>query len=172
MGTLLMKIKIYGLTFFILFCSIQSFAQTKVITTDGRTLNVTSVQTNDNNIVTTVAGENQTISKSNVLVVVPEGKKGYTYRAQNGKKLKIRKRDINNNYQGKDIPRIYAYKYLGTQGDIHKIYITNSDTSLSFEEFKTIFNKQQKKLRTGNIVSIGTSVFILLISLGGIGVGI
>jgi len=172
MGTFLMKLKTSYFTFFILFCSTLSLAQTKVLTTDGRALLATSVQANNNNIVATVAGENQTILKSNVLVVVPEGKKGYTFRIKNGQKLKIRKRDINNNYQGKDIPRIYAYKYLGIRGDVNKIYSTNSDTSLSFEEFKTIFNKQQQKMRTGNIVSVSASAFILLISLGGIGVGI
>ena len=165
MGAILMKLKTYYFTFFILFCSTLSFAQTKVLTTDGRALVATSVQTNSNNIVATVAGENQTISKSNVLVVVPEGKKGYTFRIKNGKKLKLLKRDIHNNFQGTDIPRMYGYKYLGAKGDFEQIYITNSDTSIPFEEFKTIFKKQQKKIRSRTIGSVCASALLILIAL-------
>jgi hypothetical protein len=61
-ASLLMKLK-YRFTLIIMLVCIISFAQDKILTTDGQTLSATSLQTNDNNIVATVAGENQTILK-------------------------------------------------------------------------------------------------------------
>lgn len=162
-GQTLMKRKSCSLFILLVLCSTIAFAQTKVLTTDGKMFMASAVETSKESVTLTMAGENQSFQKSDILVVVPDGKKGFTYRTKNGQKLKIRNRYINNSYQGTDIPKIYAYKNLGGKPDIQQMYVKHGDTSLSFEEFNKIYKKQQQKIKTGNIVSISLSAFILLI---------
>jgi hypothetical protein len=146
-----------------MFYGIATFAQTKVLTTDGKMFIASAIEITKKSITLDIDGKNRTFPKSDVLVVVPEGKNGFTYRTKNGQKLKIRKRDIHNSYAGTDIPRIYAYKHLGGKPDIKQIYIKHGDTSSSFDEFKTILKKQQQKIKTGNIVGISCCALMLLI---------
>lgn len=140
-----------------------TFAQNKILTTDGKTLNAASVEINKTNITANVNGDNQTISKSDILAVVPDGKKGFTFRAKNGKKMPIKNKFIHFDFSGTDRPRIYAYKYLGTNAKVNQLYVLNSDGSMTEEQFASIYHAQQKRLKTNNVVSITSAAVILLV---------
>lgn len=145
----------------LLFAFTMSFAQTKVLTTGGRTFTTPNVAISDESISFAADGKNQTILKNNVLAVVPEGKSAYTFRVKNGKKQTIKKKDMHNNYTGSDKPRMFAYKYMGTESNVSKLYVLNADASMNQDQFKNIFNEQQKKFKTRNVVAIGAAVLAL-----------
>jgi hypothetical protein len=146
-----------------MFYGIATFAQTKVLTTDGKMFMASTVETTDDAVNITVANEKQTIPKLNVLVIVPNGKPGYTYRVKNGKKLAIKKKFIHNDYSGTDKPRIFAYKYFGSPSNVSQLYVLNSDSSMTEEQFASIFNAQQKQLKTNNIVSLSLAIFAFIL---------
>jgi len=131
------------------------------LTTDGKTFTTSNVAVADESITFSSSGKNQSILKNNVLAVVPEGKKAYTFRIKNGKKQTIKKKDMHSNYTGTDKPRMYAYKYMGTESNVSKLHVLNADSSMNEEQFKGIFNEQQKKLKTRNFVGIGLAVLAL-----------
>lgn len=159
-----MKMNLFNVIFYFFFFSVTSIdAQTKVLTTDGKTLNTTSIKSTDNSVILTSAGENKTLSKADILAVVPENGRSYTFKIKNGKKLKIKSKDIYNNYEGADRPRIFAYKYLGSDPNAGQLYVLNSDSELSEVQFKSLFNEQQKKLKTRGIVSMGLAVVALIL---------
>lgn len=165
MGKNLMKRKSYSLIIFLVLCATFSFAQTKVLTTDGKTINSSSFQINDDNITTNYNGEMQTILKNNVLAVIPEGKTPYTFRLKNGKKMNVKKKFFHNAYTGPDKPRFFAYKYLGSPANVGQLYVLNSDGSMTEEQFTSVFKQQQKKLKTNNIVSISAASVALLVGI-------
>lgn len=154
-----MKRKTTGLFILCMVCSFLTFAQTKVLTTDGKMYMASAVETTSDEITITVENQKQTIPKLNVLAIVPDGKPGFTYRAKNGKKLVIKKKFILNDYTGTDKPRIFAYKYMGSPANVGQLYVLNSDGSMTEEQFASIFDAQQKKLKTNNIVGIGLASF-------------
>jgi len=160
-----MKRKTSGLFILCMFCSFLTFAQTKVLTTDGKMFMASAVETASDEITISVDNQKQTIPKLNVLVIVPEGKPGFTYRTKNGKKMAIKKKFIHNDYAGTDKPRIFAYKYMGSSANVGQLYVLNADESMNEEQFASIFEAQQKKLKTNNIVAIGAASFALLVGI-------
>lgn len=161
-----MKRKTFQLTIFFVFCSILTFSQNKIITTDGKTLIASAIEINDDAINITVDKEKQTIQKLNVLAIVPEGKPAYTFRMKNGKKMIIKGKFIHNNYTGTDKPRIFAYKYLGHPTEVSQLYVLNSDSSMTEEQFASVFNAQQKKLKSNNFIALGLATLGLVIAIG------
>jgi hypothetical protein len=148
-----------------MFYGIATFAQTKVLTTDGETLIASAIETNKWDIDLTINGETQNILKSNVFAVVPPGKKSFTYTIKKGKKWMLRKKDVRNNYQGTDRPRIYVYKYFGTKTDPEQIYVDNSESGVTLEEFTRIYKEQQQKIKMGNIAALGSCAIVVLIAI-------
>ncbi len=158
-----MKKKSYSLTIFLVLFTTLTYAQTKVLTIDGKTLMASVVEIKDESIVATIEGKNQNILKNNVLAIIPNGKSAYTFKIKNDKKLILKRKDMHNNYLGADKPRMYAYKYQGSPSNISQLYTLNGDSSMNEEQFKNIFNEQQKKFKTRNIVSMSLAVLVFLI---------
>lgn len=161
-----MIIKTILLTIFCVLCSILTFSQTKVLTTDGKTFIVSALELQDDAINITSGDKKQTIQKLNVLAIVPDGKPAYTFRMKNGKKMMIKSKFIHNNYTGTDKPRIFAYKYLGNPAEVSQLYVLNSDSSMTEEQFASVFHAQQKKLKSNNILALGLATLGLLIAIG------
>ena len=163
MGKNLMKVKIISLVIFAMFCNVFSFGQYNVLLVNGKSLNTSSIKVKKELIVLTADGEEQSIAKEDILCVIPELGRSYSYRKKNNKKIKILKRDIVNKYEGTDIVKLFAYKYYGSTIDIGQLYLLNSDKSPSEEEFKNVFDKQQQKIRSRTIISTTVSVIVLII---------
>lgn len=163
-----MKTKVISLIIIGLLCNSFSYGQTKVLLENGSILNVSAVVIEDESIIINADNETKSISKSEVLCIIPEKKKAYTFRQKTNKKFKIRKKDIANNYQGEDLARVYAYKYYNNVkgyeiiGDLYK---KNLESKLSEEEFNIIFREQHKKITKGVITGWIVSGVVFVISL-------
>lgn len=137
---------------------------------NGTSLDSESIVIEKESVKLNIDGKAKSITKAEILCIIPEGKTGYTFWEKNkNKKMKIKKKDIFYNYEDTDIPRIFAYKYLKTSYTASKLYRLNSNSSLSEADFTSIFNEQDKKLRsrlvTGYIAggiafAIGLSSFL------------
>lgn len=153
-----MKKQFLSLLIFTLFSTLLAFGQNKVLLVNGESLDATTFKSETESVSVTVNSETKTIPKSEILCIIPAGKKGYTFSLKNNKKLKILGRDISNNYKGADKARIFAYKYHRSTANVGELYKLNSDSNLSEEEFRIIFNTMQRKIKsrgtTGLIISI------------------
>lgn len=148
------------------FLSFQSYAQNKVLLTDGTSLRPNSIEVEKESVILNIEGERQSISKEKILCVIPEGKTGYTFHQRKNKKLKIKKKDIYYNYEGTDVPRLFAYKYFKTSFDTAQLYRLNPNNTLPEEEFNKVFNQQQKTLNSRLTVSYVAAGVAFLVGLG------
>lgn len=151
-----MKKVIYLIIASVLF-SVLSYGQNKILMVNGESTNASSIDGRStkkgSTINLVVDGENKSIPKNNILCVIPDGKKGYTFYSRNNVRTKIPKKDIKNNYQGTDIPNLYAHKYFKSKSDVEKLYKLNSGISLTFDEFENAYYAQEQKLRTRNTIN-------------------
>ncbi len=157
-----MKLKVVNLIIVLVFCNVLSYGQFTVLLVNGKSLNSSSISIKDDPVSLVVDNESQSVSKTEILCIIPEGKKSYTFSSRNNKKVKIKKRFISNDYQGTDIARIFAFKYYKNTDDPGELYRANSASTISEEEFIYAFNKQHKKITTGKVAGI----VILSISVG------
>ena len=153
------------LVFAICLLNFNCYAQNKVLLTNGTSLNSNSIVVEKESVKLDIDGEPQSFGKNEILCIVPEGKTGYTFSARNNKKMKIKKKDIYYDYEGTDIARLFGYKYFKTPFDIAQLYRLNMNNTLSEEEFKNIFNAQQKTLKSRSTISLVAAGAALLIGL-------
>ncbi len=150
--------------FFMIACISYSFAQYKVLTTKGNSIKASGIEIRDQTVDLTTSGGDQTIDKTDILCVIPESGKTFTFREKNNKKMKILKKDLENNYKGSDIARIFAYKYYKSNPDIGQLYQLYPEAGLTESEFEAAFIKQQKKFKKRTIVSASILGFTLIIT--------
>ncbi len=158
-----MKKVILNLVIVMMFASILSIGQNNVLLVNGNSLNASSVKIETGSVALIVGGESRSIPKTDILCIIPAGKKGYTFLQKNNKKVKILKRDITNNYQGKDIARLFAYKYYKMKTDVTQIYDLNLHKDLTVAEFESAFSRQQQKIRSRATTSTILSTVLLII---------
>ncbi len=147
-----------------MFASILSIGQNNVLLVNGNSLNASSVKIETGSVALIVGGESRSIPKTDILCIIPAGKKGYTFLQKNNKKVKILKRDITNNYQGKDIARLFAYKYYKMKTDVTQIYDLNLHKDLTVAEFESAYSRQQQKIRSRATTSTILSVVVMILS--------
>ena len=144
-------------------CFTYSFGQYNVLLVKGKAVTASAVEVGDESVMLKTATGEQTINKADVLCVIPDSGKSFTFRMKNDKKMKILKKDMENEYKGADIARLFAYKYYKSQTDIGQLYALNSDHNLTEEEFRSAFEKQQKKFKKRTIVSASLAGFVFII---------
>lgn len=151
--------------------STLSFGQNKIIMVNGETTNASSIDGRSTKKGSTISlvvdGENKSIPKNNILCVIPEGKKGFTFSSRNNVKSKIPQKDIKNNFQGTDIPHLYAHKYFKSKLGVEDLYKLNPGINLTFNDFESAYYEQQQKLRTRNTINktVSTVSSILVVAL-------
>ncbi|MEZ5195454.1 MAG: hypothetical protein R2764_03370 [Bacteroidales bacterium] len=151
--------------------STLSFGQNKIMMVNGETTNASSIDGRSTKKGSTISlvvdGENKSIPKNNILCVIPEGKKGFTFSSRNNVKANIPKKDIKNNYQGTDIPHLYAHKYFKSKLGVEDLYKLNPGMNLSFDDFESAYYEQEQRLRTRNTINktVSTVSTILLTTL-------
>ena len=146
-------------------CNVLSFGQNNILLVNGKSTIASSVSIERNSVTLVSNNETQSISKADVLCIIPAGKNSYTYNNKTGKKMKISKKDIQNNYKGIDRARLFAYKYYKSTYNIGQLYSINSDSSISKVEFEAAFNEQQKKIKRRGGVAIGLGIGSLIFGL-------
>ena len=156
----------------LLFCALQvicfasASGQYKVLLTENKEIAASDIEVHDNSVFLTKGDGRETLKKSDILCVISEKGKGYTFRKKNGKKLKVLKKDIKNNYREEDIARLFAYKYYKSDVDIGRLYSSFPGLDLTKDEFESAFLKQQKKFKSRTIVSASIAGFVFLLGLG------
>jgi hypothetical protein len=133
--------------------------------TNGSSINANSVSVEKETVVLKVDGTEQVIKKDEILCVIPDGKKGFTFSEKNNKKIKISKKDIYNAYEGTDIPRVFAYKYYKTPYASDQIYNLYGSSQISKDDFIKIFDEQKKTLKNRETISMVAGAVALLIGL-------
>lgn len=144
-------------------CLSFSFGQYKILLAENKAVEALAIEIEDELIIVSTESGKQVVDKTDVLCVIPESGKSFTFRENNNKKMKILKRDIENGYQGTDRARIFAYKYYKSGADIGKLYLLNSDDDLTEEEFKSAYNKQRKQFKKRTIISASLAGFAFVI---------
>ena len=157
-----MKTKVISLIILAMFCNVFSFGQYKVLLENGKSIDVSSLHIVNERVALSTG---QMIDKSDILCIIPEEGRSYTFLKKNDKKTKIQKRDIKNEYQGTDKAKIFAYKYSGVEQNVGQLYVLNSDNSLTEDEFKLAFTQQQGKITIRKVVLFAIVVPIFLYSL-------
>ncbi len=139
--------KVISLFLFGVILNVFALGQYNVSLLNGKSIKASSVEEQKEVVQLTVDSEVKSVKKSDVLIVVPESGKSYTFLNKNNKKIKIPKKDIKEDYEGGDVARIFAYKYLKGDSEVKQLYSLYSGDQLTEEEFALEFNKQQKKIR-------------------------
>ena len=159
-----MKTNIISLIIIGLFCNVFSFGQGKVLLENGSYVNMSSIEINGESVtLTTDNKETQKITKAELLVVLPEGEKPYAFLQKNDKKIKFKKDAISKYYQGVDIARLFAYKYYKGIYDVGELYQKNPGYTFSEEEFKNVFDEEQRSLKKRSNISMGVGIGALVI---------
>ncbi len=147
-------------------CITISWGQYKVLLTENKSIKASDIEINDGSVVLTRDNNRQTFKKEDVLCIIPDAGKSFTFLERNGKKMKILKRDLDNNFQGEDIARLLAYKYYKSDVDIGQLYSAFPGAGLTMDEFEATFAGQQKKFKKRKIVSTSIMAVVLLITSG------
>ncbi|MCD4697831.1 MAG: hypothetical protein K8S16_16520 [Bacteroidales bacterium] len=148
-------------------CSILLFGQSKLLLENGSFVIFTHISIDSEQVKVNVNGETRLFSKTDILCIIPERGKSYTFRKKNNIKFKIAPKDIKNNYNGADIPRLFAYKYYKSNTDVSEVYKLFQDTKLSLFNFESYYNAQQQKIRSRATTATVLSVVLLAIAVGG-----
>ena len=148
-----MKRNSIPLILFLLMIPLFLMGQNKVILLNGESKSYSALSIEKESITIKNDGVNTSLKKSNLLCVVPAKKASFTFLENNGKKLGIKKKDIQNNYQGTDLVKILAYKYYNSEQEAEQIYQLNPIDNITEEEFIVIFDQTQKDILGRTIVS-------------------
>jgi len=158
-----MKTKVISLIVFVILCHNLSFGQNKVLLVNGKSINASSVDTQKESVNLTIENSKQTLAKTDILCIISESGKAYTFFEKNNKKIKIPKKDISNDYQTTDIARIFAYKYYKNKNNIGQLYNLYNGLKLTEDEFSTEFILQKKKIKKRTIVSYSLTGFAFIL---------
>lgn len=148
-------------------CSI-TIGQNKILLENGSSMNYSGISVEKDLVKVTVNGEIRSIAKTDVLCVIPEKGRSFTFMKKNNVKFKIAKNDMKNGYEGADIARIFAYKYYKSDTDISAIHKIFQGIELTLSDFETYFNTQQRKIRSRATTATIIGVVVLVISVGGL----
>ncbi len=166
-----MKSKVIFIIIFLGFFNALSYGQYTVLLLNGKSLNSSSVSIKDDPVALVVNDENQSVSKNEILCIIPKKKKSFTFSQKNNRKIRIPKKWISHNYHGEDRAVILAIKYYKSPVDVNELYDANSDNNtISQEEFENTFGKTQKKIKRKNIatyIGAGIALSIAVVSLTG-----
>lgn len=146
--------------------SILSFGQNKVLLENGSSMSFSHMSFDRDLINIDVNGERRSINKTDILCIIPEKGKSYTFRKTNNMKFKIAKKDIKADYQGADIARIFAYKYYKSKTEASELYKLYSGINITQFDFESYYHAQQQKIRSRATTSTVIAVVILAISVG------
>jgi hypothetical protein len=150
--------------FLLIACISYSFGQYKVLTTKGNFIVASGIEIRDQTVNLKTSQGSQTIDKTDILCVIPKSGKTFTFREKNNKKMKILKRDVENDYKGTDIAKIFAYKYYKSNPDIGQLYQLYPEESLTEAEFAAAFAKQQKIFKKRTIISGSILGFVIILT--------
>jgi len=153
-----MKTKILILTFLSLSLCLISLGQNKVLLTNGQTFNSIDIKSGKSSVDLSNDSIKQTIQKKDILCVIPEKGKCFTYKMKNSKTLKLARKFATQNTQGVERARLFARKYYGTKANISELYLLNGDKSISEADFTKEYKKTQSRITTSNVLAIGAFI--------------
>jgi len=157
------KLNIVILTF--LFLSTYCLSQNTIKLINGESVSASSIEYSKNSDICKLNGS-EDIAKDQILCIIPDGKAAFTFHHKKNRKYKIAKRDIENNYNDKDLAKVYAYKYYKSEKSINELFNLNPNNSLSEEEFTELFNKQHKKIKGRTTTTITLCIVAFVVGLG------
>jgi len=149
-------------------CTLLSYGQNKVLLENGNSVVYSAISIENERVKVYVNGETQFFKKADILCIVPKKGKSYSFREKDNRKTKISKKDIKHDYQGSDIPRLFAYKYYKSKTDVNTLYNKYQNITLSQFDFEGYYKTQQKKIRSRATTGTIIGVVILAISVGGL----
>jgi len=149
-------------------CTVLSFGQNKVLLENGNSVVYSNISIENDRIKVYVNGETQYFNKTDILCIIPERGKSYTFRKKDNRKIKIAGKDIKNDYQGSDIPSLFAYKYYKSNTDVSALYKLFQDTEMTQFDFEGYYKTQQKRIRSRATTSTIIAVVVLAIAVGGL----
>jgi hypothetical protein len=144
------------------------FGQNKVLLEDGSSMSYSQISISSDLVKISVNGETKSLNKTDILCIIPEKGKSFTFRKTNNMKFKIAKKDLKNDFEGSDIPRLFAYKYYKSNTDVNTLYNLFQDTKLSQIDFEGYYKTQQQKIRSRATTGTVIGVVILAIAVGGL----
>ena len=150
----------------VIICNVLSFGQNKLILENGNSMVYSSISLANDEVKVEVNGEIKTLNKSDILCIVPNKGKSYTFRKKDNRKIKIAKKDIKHDYDGSDIPRLFAYKYFKSKTDVNTLYNKYQNIKLSQFDFEGYYKTQQRRIRARATTGTVIAVVVLVISVG------